>query len=177
VTFRITKIIACITFGALFTSTVMGQAQVGDWEFRVESDATATERRLALTSAQGYSGLEIKPNLVVRRIKPDSPLELLITATHDNEKDKCDYKDWEITIDSTNVPVLGYTFEPAKTELKTKLGNPKDELWSLFRKGLKLEVQVVQKCDSFAGKPKPVNYSFSLRGSSAAYMYVLGSAE
>jgi hypothetical protein len=177
VTFRITKIIACITFGALFTSTVMGQARVGDWEFPVEGDGTAIEGRVALTRAQNHSDAEPKPNLIIRRMKPDSPLDLLITATHDIQKDKCDYKDWEITIDSTNVPVLGYTFEPAKTELKVKLGNPKDELWSLFRKGLKLEVQVVQKCDSFAGKPKPANYSFSLRGSSAAYKFVLGSAE
>jgi hypothetical protein len=155
----------------------MGQASVGDWELRVESDETATESRVAVTSAQLYSGSKAQPNLVIRRIKLDSRLELLVTATHDKEKDKCDYKDWNIMIDSTHVPVLGYTFEPAKTELKAKLGSSKNELWSLFRNGLRLMVQVEQKCDSFSGESKLMNYTFSLSGSSAAYKFVLGAAE
>ena len=175
--FRILKIIVCINFGILFTSTAMGQASVGDWELRVESDETATESRVAVTSAQLYSGSKAQPNLVIRRIKLDSRLELLVTATHDKEKDKCDYKDWNIMIDSTHVPVLGYTFEPAKTELKAKLGSSKNELWSLFRNGLRLMVQVEQKCDSFSGESKLMNYTFSLSGSSAAYKFVLGAAE
>ena len=177
VVFRILKIISCITFGVLFTSTVMGQARVGDWEFRVESDGTAIERRVALTPAQPYSDSKPRPNLVIRRMKLDSPLELLITATHDKEKNQCGYKDWKIMIDATNVPVLGYTFEPAKTELKAKWGSPEDELWSLFRKGLKLVVQVEQKCEHFSGESNLINYTFSLRGSSAAYKFVLGSVE
>jgi hypothetical protein len=177
VTFRTTKIIACIAFSVLFSSTVLSQARVGDWEFPAEGDGTAIDGRVALTPAQSDSVVEPRSNLVISRMKPGSPPALLITDTHDEAKDKCSYKDWKVMIDSTNVPVLGYTFEPVKTELKAKLGNPQDELWSLFKKGLELVVQVEQKCDSAAGKPKLANYSFSLRGSSAAYKFVLGSAE
>lgn len=177
VAFRITSIFACVTFGVLFNGSVMGKAKVGDWEFGVESDGTAVERRVAFTSAHPYSGSKPRPKLVIRRMKPDSPAELMITATHDEKKDKCDYRDWKIMIDGTGVPVLGYTFEPAKTELKAKLGTPKDELWNLFRKGLKLTVQVEQKCDSFSGASDIVSYTFSLRGSSAAYKFVLRSTE
>jgi hypothetical protein len=177
VAFRIQKIILCITFGVLFNSTVVSQTKVGDWGFRVESDGTATENRIAFTPAHSYSSNEPKPNLVIRRKKPDSPVELLITDIHDKEREKCDYKDWKVTIDTTNVPVLGHTFEPAKTVLKSNWGTPEDELWSLFRKGLKLAIQVEQKCDSFSGESNLVSHTFSLRGSSAAYKFVLGSVE
>jgi len=161
----------------LFTSNVTGQARVGDWEFRVESEASEIKGRVAFTSAHPYSGGKPKPNLIISRMKPDNPVKLLITDTHDKEKDKCDYKDWKIIIDSTNVPVLGYTFEPAKTELKADWGAPGDELWSLFRTGLKLTVQVEQKCDSFSGESNLISYTFSLRGSYAAYNFVLGGVE
>jgi hypothetical protein len=171
------KIIVCIIFGVLFTSDVTSQARVGDWEFRVENEGSVVRGRVALTSAHPYSGSKLKPNLVIRRTKPDNPVELLITDTHDKEKDKCDYKDWKIMIDATNVPVLGYTFEPAKTELKADWGAPEDELWSLFRKGLKLTVQVEQKCDSFSGESNLISYTFSLHGSYAAYQFVLSGVE
>ena len=175
--FRILKIIVCITFAVLFTSNVTGQARIGDWEFRAENEASEIKGRVALTSAHPYSDSKPKPNLVIRRMKPGNPVKLLITDTHDKDKDKCDYKDWKITIDATDIPVLGYTFEPAKTELKVNLGTPKDELWSLFKKGLELEVQVEQKCDSFSGESKLVSYTFSLRGSYAAYLFVLDGVE
>ena len=177
VAFRILRIILCVTFGVLFTNNVPGQARVGDWEFRVESEGSVIKGRVALTSAHPYSGSKPEPKIVIRRTKPDNPVELLITDTHDKEKDKCDYKDWKIMIDATNVPVLGYTFEPAKTELKADWGAPEDELWGLFRKGLKLAVQVEQKCDSFSGESKLISYTFSLRGSYAAYKFVLGGVE
>lgn len=177
VAFRILRILVCITFGALFTTTVMGNSSVGDWELLIESDGNEIERRVAFTPAHPDSGSGQKPKLVIRRIKPDSPVELMITATHDEKNDKCDYKDWELMIDATDVPVLGYTFEPAKTELKPKLGTPQDKLWNLFRKGLKLKVQAEQKCDSNSGVSTPVSHTFSLRGSSAAYKFVLGSVE
>ena len=176
-TFRIPGFIAYITCSVLFTNNAMGQTRVGDWEFPVEMGGAEIEGRAALSPAQSDTAVEPTPNLVIRQMKPGSPLELLITATHAEEKDKCTYKDWSILIDSTSVPVLGYTFEPVKTELKTKLGSPRDELWRLFKKGLKLVVQVEQKCDSTAGKPKLANYTFSLRGSSADYQFVLGSVE
>jgi len=177
VALRILKNFVCITFGVLFTSAVMGKAGVGDWEFRVDSDAATIERRVAFTPAHPYSGSEPKPKLVISRMKPDSPVELMITDTHDEKNDKCDYKDWQLVIDTANVPVLGYTFEPAKTELKVKLGTPKDELWNLFRTGLKLTVQVEQKCDSYSGESNLVSHTFSLRGSSAAHKFVLGNVE
>jgi len=177
VVFRLLSIFVWFTAGVLCTSTAMGKASVGDWEFQVESDAAEIERRVAFTPAHLHAGSQPKPKLVIRRMKPDSPVELIIAATHDEENDKCDYKDWKITIDATNVPVLGYSFEPAKTELKPKLGTPEDKLWNLFRKGLKLTVQVEQKCDSFSGASNLISHTFSLRGSSAAYKFVLGSFE
>ncbi len=175
--FRFLKIIVCITSGVLSISAAMGQTRVGDWEFRVDSGDNQIEGRFASTLAQPHAGGEPKPNLVIRRLKPDSPVELLITDTHDNEKDKCDYKDWKILIDAIDVPVLGYTFEPTKTELKPNWKTPEDKLWSLFRKGLNLTAQAEQKCGSFSGEPKQKSYTFSLRGSSAAYKFVTGSAE
>ncbi len=175
--FRILKTIVCITFGVLFASNVSGQARIGDWEFQVENEASAINGRFAFTFAQPDSDNEPKPRLIIRRVKPNSPVEILITDTHDKEKDKCDYKDWKIMIDSTNVPVLGYTFEEAKTELKADWSAPEDELWSLFRKGLKLAVQVEQKCDSFSGESNLISYTFSLRGSYAAYEFVLAGVE
>ena len=161
----------------LFTSAVTGQARVGDWEFRLEGKESETKARIALTSAHPYSGSKPKPKLVISRTKPNSPVKLLIIDTHDKDNDKCDYKDWKIKIDATDIPVLGYTFEPAKTELKAHLGRPKNELWDLFRKGLKLTIEVEQKCDSLSGGSNPVSYTFSLRGSSAAYKFVLGGVE
>lgn len=172
--FRMLKIVVCIAFGVLFTSNAMAQARFGDWEFRAESDGSAIEGSVASSPAHPYSGSEPTPNLVIRRMKPGGPVELLIIDTHDSGKDECSYQDWNIMIDATNVPVLGYTFEPAKTELKAKLGAGQDELWRLFRKGLKFVVQVEKKCGSFSGETNPASYTFSLRGSSAAYMLVQG---
>jgi hypothetical protein len=161
----------------LFTNSVPGQTRVGDWEFRVESEGSVIKGRVALTSAHPYSGSKPEPKLVIRRTKPDNPVELLIIDTHDKEKDQCDYNDWKIMIDATHVPVLGYTFEPAKTELKTDWGAPADELWEMFRKGLELAVQVEQKCGNYSAESNLVSYTFSLRGSYAAYTFVLGDVE
>ncbi len=177
VVFRALIIGSWIAFGALFAGTVMAQAKIGDWKFRLEGKGTEIEKRIALTPAQADSSNESIPNLVIRRVKPESPVELLITDTHDKETMKCDYKGWKIMIDKTDIPVLGYSVEPTTTELKARWGTPEDELWSLFRKGLKLTVQVEQKCDSFSGKPNLASYIFSLRGSRAAFELVLGSAE
>lgn len=175
--FRFLKFIVGITSAALFYGTALGQAPIGDWEFRVQSENSEIKARVASTLARPYSGDQPRPTLVIRQMKADSPVELLITATHDNEKDKCDYKDWKIMIDGTDVPVLGYTFEPTKTELKPNWGTPEDKLWSLFRKGLQLTAQVQQKCDSFSGDTNLKSYTFSLRGSSAAYKFVTSSVE
>ena len=57
-----------------------------------------------------------------------------------------------LTIDTTDIPVLGYTFEPAQTELKAKLGKPGEALWDSFRKGLQFSIFVEQKCDSAGGE-------------------------
>lgn len=175
--FRMLKTIVCITFGMFFTGNVMAEARVGDWEFRVEGKGTEVESRVALTPAHPYADSEPRPNLVIRRIKPGGPIDLLITATHDDEKEKCDYKDWELMIDATSVPVLGYTFEPAKTELKAKLGAGENKLWDLFRKGIKFAVQVEKKCESISGESNSTSYTFSLRGSNAAYKLVHGGTE
>lgn len=175
--FRKISLFVGITLGLLFSGTVMGKIGVGDWVFQVEGEGTAAEKRVAFTRAQPDPGGEPRAKLVIRRAKPDGPIELMVTATHDTRKDICDYRDWKIVIDATNVPVLGYTFEPAKTELKAKLGTPRDELWKLFRKGLKLTVEVEQKCDSSAGVSIPVSHTFSLRGSNAAYKFVSESVE
>ena len=175
--FRIPGIILCITFGVLFNNNVSGQERIGDWELRVQSEGGVTKDRVASTSAQANSGSKSTPKLVIRQTSPNKPVKLLIADTHNKEKDQCDYKDWKIMIDRTSIPVLGYTFEPAKTELKADWGAPADDLWKLFRKGLKLTVQVEQKCDSFSGESNLASYSFSLRGSYAAYNFVVADVK
>jgi hypothetical protein len=177
VVFRDLTIVGCVVFGVLFGNAAMGQASIGDWAFHVEGEAGETKTRVATSLAHSYAGGEPTPQLVIRQVKAGSPVELLIIDTHDDEKDKCEYKDWKILIDAADVPVLGYTFEPTKTELKPNWGTPEDKLWGLFRKGFKLTAQVERKCDSFAGESRLESYSFSLRGSSAAYMFVTNGAE
>ena len=114
---------------------------------------------------------------MIRRIKPGSAVELLVYDTHDTARDKCEYKDWKISVDATEVPVLGYTFAPARTELKVKWGTSVDDFWNMFVKGRKLTASVQQTCDSNFGKLNPVELEFSLRGSAASHMYVSSLAE
>ena len=175
-TIRIPNHLLLVTLGLLFSGSAVGKAGIGDWTFQLERSESGVEQRIAFTRAHPHAGVQPRPKLVIRRVKPDSPVELMITATHDTRSDKCAYTEWKIVIDATEVPVLGYTFEPAKTELKAKLGTPRDQLWSLFRKGFKLMVEVEQKCDSASGVPNPVSHSFSLRGSNAAYKFVKGTS-
>lgn len=175
--FRLLKNLACITFGVLFTSAAIGQTKIGDWVFRSDSSGTVTAPGSAFTTAYSYSGSGPAPKLEIRRKKPGSPVELLVTGTHDEQKENCEYKDWKITIDSTSVPVLGHSFEPAKTVLKTKLKTPENKFWHLFRQGLKLTVQAEQKCDALSGELNQMNLGFSLRGSFVAYKLVLGSED
>ena len=177
VAFRIIKTIVGITFCVLFASNATGQARIGDWEFRAESEESAGNDRIAFSFDRGYSDSKPKPRLVIRQTKPGKPVKLLIFDTHNKEIDSCVYKDWKVMIDSASIPVLGYTFEEAKTELKANWSAPRDELWNLFKGGLRLEVQVEQKCDSFAGESKLASYTFSLRGSRAAYKFVLADPE
>lgn len=177
VAFRILNIVVALATTILFASTAVGGARVGDWEFGFENEGAEVKARTAFTPARSNSGSVTIPRLLIKRIESDSPVEIFIIDTHDLEKDQCVYQDWKIAIDSTDIPVLGYTFEPAKTELKTKLGTPVDKFWNLFKKGLTLTVETLQKCDSLAGKSEPVSHRFSLRGSSAAFKFVLGKIE
>ena len=170
--YRILIIVCLMIVCVPYSGTVLSQAPVGDWTFGVEGKDTDKPKRIASTVAQSYSGTQSRPSLVIRRFKPDDPIELFIVATHDVETDKCEYKNWKIAIDSAEIPVLGYTFEPAKTELKADWGTAVDDLWERFRKGLQLSVEVEQKCESAAGVPVSAQYSFSLRGSYAAYSYI-----
>ena len=166
-----------LIFGLLFAANVTAEERIGDWELWVESEGNAIKGRFGITYALSHVDSEPRPSFIIRRTKPKAPVEFLIFDTHDRKADKCDYKDWTIAIDTTAVPVLGYSFENAKTELKVNWGVPADELWDLFRKGLKLEVGVVQTCDSSPGEPVTANYTFSLTGSHAAYKFVLADIE
>ena len=170
--YRTFIIAALATLCVPFNSTAHGQGRIGDWDYGVEGRDTDAPRRVASTAAQTYSGTESRPSLVIRRVKPDDPVELFVVATHDIETDKCEYKNWKVAIDSFEIPVLGYTFEPAKTELKADWGTKDDDLWGRFKKGFKLSVEVEQKCESAAGVPSAAQYSFSLRGSHAAFNYI-----
>lgn len=173
--FRILNNIAGVSTGLLFAFSATGQTVVGDWSFQANSGSDKS--RVASTAAQAVAGVGQTPELVIRQKKPGSPIEMLVIGTHDKDADKCDYKDWKVSVDATDVPVLGYTFAPARTVLKAKLGGSKDQLWKLFRQGVNLDVRATQQCDSYTGASKEVNYTFSLRGSSAAYLFVQGKPD
>ena len=113
-----------------------------------------------------------KPHIEIGHTGSGRALGFLVTGTHDTQQEKCQYRDWKVSIDGTDIPVLGYTFAPAKTELKTKLGTSTEEAWNRFKKGLRLTVRAEQKCDSDFGKPRQMSLVFSLRGSNAAFRYV-----
>ncbi len=155
----------------LSARAVVADGRIGDWNYRAEGESGG---RIAYTVAAGEAGA--MPNLVIRRSKPGKAVQLLLFDTHDPATDKCEYKDWQIAVDATNVPVLGYTFKPAKTELKVKWGTSVDDFWNMFVKGFNFSVAVNQICESNPGQPSPVKLDFSLRGSAAVYKYVTSDA-
>ena len=168
--------LAVMLLGALPSFAAMGQSRVGEWAFLVEREAEQEKRRIALTAAQAYVGSEPTPKLILRREASDDAIELLIIDTHNVEKDKCEYKDWKLVIDKTDIPVLGYSFEPSKTLLKASWGASQDELWELFRKGYNLALEAQVQCDSSV-EVRTVNFPFSLRGSSAALKFIQAGIE
>lgn len=163
---------AAVTIGLLCPGAVMAEGGTGDWRFRVESGEDGTDWRVAYTAALDYPGEGAKPHIEIGHTGSGRALGFLVTGTHDTQQEKCQYRDWKVSIDGTDIPVLGYTFAPAKTELKTKLGTSTEEAWNLFKKGLRLTVRAEQKCDSDFGKPRQMSLVFSLRGSNAAFRYV-----
>ncbi len=170
-------VVVWVTLALALQAATAAAGKQGDWEYRVDRDNGESVGKSASTQALSQAGGAPMPNLVIRRAQSDDDIELLVTATHDTAADECEYKDWKLSIDSTEIRVLGYTFEPAKTELKTKLGTAPEDFWSLFRKGYKLSVSAEQKCASKFGEPNPISLDFSLRGSSAVYMFVSSDAQ
>lgn len=157
--------------GVLLSAPVLAQSKIGDWAYWVEREASQEKLRIALSGAQAYVGNEPKPKLVIRREASADKIELLIIDTHDADKDKCEYKDWKLSIDDVEIGVLGYTFEPSKTLLKAAWGSSQEDLWTHFRKGLNLALQAEQRCDSSL-EARMISYPFSLRGSSAVLKFV-----
>ena len=175
--FRTVTTAVCLAFGMLFSSAAIGQTIVGDWQLQVDGLGTAFERRFALTPAQPFTGGEPKAILTIRRMKPDSPVELLVKATFDKEKEECRYRDWEIAVDGYEIPVSGSSVGSATAVLKTFDSDTRDLLWKLIREGSKLAVRVEQKCGWFFGDSKLKIHTFSLRGSSAAYDFLIGKGD
>ena len=170
--FRRLMLAAAVTAGLFCPGVVTAEGGSGDWRFRVESGEDGAAGRSAYTAALGYPGGGAKPHIEIGHTGNDHSIGFMVTGTHDTKQEKCEYRDWKVSIDGTDIPVLGYTFAPAKTELKTKLGTSTGEAWDLFRKGLRLTVRAEQKCDSDFGKARQMSLVFSLRGSNAAYRYV-----
>ncbi len=157
---RIVMTAVCLVFGMLFSSTVIGQTIVGDWQLEVSGLGTAFERRVALTPAQPYSGGEPKAILAIRRMKPDSPVELLVNASFDKEEEECRYSDWEMAIDAHEIPVFGFSAGSATAILKKHYSWPQDAFWQPIRKGSKVAVRVKQKCGGVFGDKKLKIYTF-----------------
>lgn len=175
--FQSLKFFSFIVYGMLVFGTASGQSRIDDWSVEGNGQTAEGGGRIAFTLARPDPASAVTPRLIIRQLKPDSPVELLVIATHDPEKDECDYKEWKMKVDSTEVPVLGYTFEPAQTELKANWGTPDKELWEMFRQGLNLTLEAEKKCASQPGAPQPLTLVFSLRGSYAAYKFVTAGKE
>lgn len=174
---RILIIAVSFSISLLFTGAVYSQSKVGDWQLEIDGKGTAFERRIAMTPAQPYSGDKPEAILAIRRMKPDSEIELLVTATFDEELVECDYDDWEIAIDKNDISVLDYELSPATVVLELEHSNS-DRLWRLIRKGSKLAVRVEQKCGGFFSNDTIILvHTFSLRGSTAAFNFVIGNVD
>ena len=165
-------ILAMSVIGLFCPGAVAAAGGVGDWQFGVDGRQDGAGGKMAFTTALGYPGEGPKPHIEIGPTGSGGSIGFLVTGTHDTRQEKCQYRDWKVSIDGTDIPVLGYTFAPAKTELKTRLGTSTKGSWELFRKGLRLTVSAEQKCDSDLGKPRQLSLAFSLRGSNAAFHYV-----
>jgi len=169
--------VVCFVFCTLFASAGISQTRIGDWQFRSDGDGTAFKRRFALTPAPPYSGGGPTALLVIRRMNPDSRIEMLVTATFDKDKDGCDYDHWEVTVDSYKFSVSGFSVAPSTAILKVLDTVEREAFWESFKKGLKLAIRVEQKCGGSFRDKKLIIRTFSLRGSTAAYNFVSGNVD
>ena len=166
-----------VVASVLFSGAAIADGMVGDWKFLTERGDGEVVARVAHTSSLAATADGAIPRLVIRRAQSDDKVDLLVIDTHDPDKDNCEYKDWKLSIDKAEFAVLGYTFEPAKTQLKTKLGTSAEDFWSLFKKGYRISASALQKCDSKFGETQPLALDFSLRGSHAVYNFVIDASE
>lgn len=170
-------VFAMAVVGLYCPGAVTAAGGFGDWQFRDYGEQDEAGGKMAYTSALDYSGEGPRPRIEIGSTSSGRTIAFLVTGTHDTRQEKCQYRDWKVSIDGTDIPVLGYTFAPAKTELKTKLGTSTKDSWDLFKKGLQLTVRAEQKCDSDFGKARQISLVFSLRGSNAAFRYVTADSD
>jgi hypothetical protein len=162
---------------ATFASSALAQPRIGDWDFLLENDGTSREKRLASTPAQPFAGGAPAAVLALSRPSPQSPMDLMVSVTASEEEKKCKYGDWEVSIDSADIPITSFAVSPTSAILVAGWSISEDDLWTPFREGLKLVVRASQKCDGLFGDKKFLTLTFSLRGSAAAYKFVLNQPD
>lgn len=171
------KITLGFVFFALFATSALGQSSVGDWSFLVEHGGTSREKRIASTPAQSDTDGEPTATLALGRPAPESPMDLMVSIASGSEAQECQYSDWQIAIDSVNIPIKSFSNSPTSAILVAGAGIGEDDLWTPFRKGLKMLVRVSQNCEGLFGDKKVQMYTFSLRGSAAAFEFVIDEAD
>lgn len=167
------KITLGFVFCALIATSALGQANVGDWSFKVENGGTSREKRIASTPAQSFHNGEPTATLALGRPAPDSPMDLSVSIAPGEEAQECVYSDWQIAVDSTSIPVKSFSNSPSSAILVAGKGISEDDLWTPFRRGLKMVVFVSQNCEGLFGKKQVQTHVFSLRGSAAAFNFVI----
>ena len=161
-----------------FPPLAMGQETIKDWEFVVEEQGTSREKRSASTRARPFVEGEPGAILAVRRLDPDSLMDLEVTINPDVEAGKvCKYDNWELAIDSTIIPVKSFSTSPVSAILVAGSGMSEAEFWEPFVNGINLVIHVGRKCDGIFGDVNFESYTFSLRGSAAAHKFVLNEPE
>lgn len=147
---------------------------VGDWWQEGTVDASNNERH-AITQPVSQSTDATRVTLGIKNPELTDFVDFFLIISSKTANARCQYTVEEVIIDSQSFPVSSPTHTSDIGGIKTNTKDEQKRLWREFTKGRKLSLKIHQACNAPNEPSSEVNiFDFSLKGSSAAYRFVVG---
>ena len=146
----------------------------GDWLQDDPDDASINEKR-AISLPITQSTETTRVTLGIKSPGTTDLVDFFLIISNKTASPGCQYTVDEVIIDSKSFPVSSTTHISEISGLKARTADEQKRIWKAFRKGQKLSLKIRQICNAENVSSSEINtFDFSLKGSSAAYRFVIG---
>ena len=170
------RLFSLILLSIVGLSPIAGNAGtlVGDW-LQDDPDDTSINEKRAISLPITQSTETTRVTLGIKSPGTTDLVDFFLVISNKTASPGCQYTVDEVIIDSKSFPVSSTTHFSDISGLKTSTADEQKRIWKAFRKGQKLSLRVRQICNVKNVSSSEINiFDFSLKGSSAAYRFVIG---